>query len=405
MSKQVVIVAPGLKDGQGHELGYTAAVAKAFQKRGYAVKVLCAQNPHPMVSSLEGFVPTFRRTDREPGRFGPPWEFFRLSLMLLKDLQRVARSQYVKEADIVFAHTITYPAFASWVWAWIMYSKLMPKTVLMFRYSLQLDHPSRFRPLRRTMLPLVYRLLFWLLERPPSKPRLVVDSVDLQQEYHRYTRLPIAVVPIPLDMKTTANDSGGGNGAPSLGPAIVLLYLGDVRRGKGFDLLAPLAESFSSSSFAHARMVVHCGRVQERYDEPGIADAFERLKKLESTGKVRLINGHISDNEYRELLKQTDIVLLPYRREFYMGQTSNVLVEAFVMGKPVVAPAGTWLASQVEQTGAGTVFQSGDDKSFAQAVREAVDHLPQYTAAARAAKDEWASYHTARRLIEELEAV
>lgn len=401
--KQAIIIASGLADLVGHEFEYTAAVAKALRHRGYSVSILGARDAVPEVAALEGFVPVFRRTARPLGTKAPPWEFFRLVGIFLADLHKAVSSLRLEKEDLVFAHTITYPNFVGWVWSWLWSGKALPKTILLFRYSLMLRNPSRFRVLRQLLLPQAYRVLFWLLQRSSRPPVIVVDSEDLREEYRFYTSLPIKVVPIPLDV----------NGLDGMHSAMAvqscgrldrrLLYLGDVRGGKGFELLPPLVEALKTNNASDLSITIHCGRPPERYIEPGLARAFIRLQEFSKNGAVELIPSSLTRTDYLSLLANADIVLLPYRREYYAGQTSNVLAEAFAAGKPVVVPKDTWMASQVLATGAGAIFESGSADSLVHATREILENLFTYANAARRLRGHWSAYHNVERLADELE--
>ena len=119
---------------------------------------------------------------------------------------------------------------------------------------------------------------------------------------------------------------------------------------------------------------------------------------------MNLIATNLIRADYCALLAGVDIVLLPYRREYYMGQTSNVLAEAFAAGKPVVVPKDTWMATQALAASAGTTFESGNGDSFLEATREIVQNFPRYADAALRLRESWIAFHNAERLVDELEA-
>ena len=53
-------------------------------------------------------------------------------------------------------------------------------------------------------------------------------------------------------------------------------------------------------------------------------------------------------NEYRELLRSADVGLFCYDARSYFSRCAGILVEMLACGKPVVVPAGTWLADQIQ---------------------------------------------------------
>ncbi len=52
---------------------------------------------------------------------------------------------------------------------------------------------------------------------------------------------------------------------------------------------------------------------------------------------------------YVELIRSTDIGLLFYDSRVYYGRRAGVLGELLACGKPVIVPAGCWLANQIQE--------------------------------------------------------
>ncbi len=53
--------------------------------------------------------------------------------------------------------------------------------------------------------------------------------------------------------------------------------------------------------------------------------------------------------EYQRLLRSTDVGLFCYDARSYFSRCAGILVEMLACGKPVIVPAGTWLADQIQQ--------------------------------------------------------
>lgn len=98
------------------------------------------------------------------------------------------------------------------------------------------------------------------------------------------------------------------------------------------------------------------GTISEEKDIEGVVDIFKKTnKKLNIVGKFynenlynKLINQH-TDNikienritsyeEYYELIGKYKYVILPYKKEFYNGRSSGVLLEAIFLGAIVIGP-------------------------------------------------------------------
>jgi glycosyltransferase involved in cell wall biosynthesis len=397
-SRRAIIIVPGLKNRIGHEYGYTLAVANAFRSQGLDVSILGATTATSVVTELEGFEPVFHHPEDNDDKRPSRWIILKRGWFFARDLAKAIKSLELRQDDLIFDHTILYPNFAGWLWVWLRYRRHIPQVTLMFRYSLNGRVPSRFPTLRRLLFPFFYRTMFFVFQRSSNPPRIVVDTEDLKCEYRSYTKLPINVVPIPLDLpEYETSDTVHRNNDNDL--SIRLLYLGGARLGKGFDLLPALADHLLSNADLNVSLFIHTGESSTSYDEPGIDEVFMRLREQHDGRRVVLIETHLDDAKYLELLTECDAVVLPYRTEYYVGQSSNVLVEAISNGKPVVVSRGTWLSSSAERGSFGTTFQSGNSEGLVTASMAMVSGISEFTAKARSNSRQWREFHTADNLV------
>ena len=108
----------------------------------------------------------------------------------------------------------------------------------------------------------------------------------------------------------------------------------------------------------------------------------------------------VPPEDYYAELAAADLVVLPYDAEVYRDRSSGILAEALAAGKPVVVPAHTWMADQIDDR-RGRVFHGADELPAA-----AGEILQRYPAFARAAADyvsRWREQHSPLRLLEVLE--
>ena len=401
MSGTVHIFPHLLVNLEGHEFQYTNVVAEAFKRRGYEVKIYGSQDAMPEVRAIDGFIPAFRLTDISKNSTSKVGTFLRHSHIFFKDLKKILSAAIFDKKDLIFAHTILPSEFPVWAWCFRRYRKNLPKTVLLLRYSLTLQHRSK---IERWLFPYIYWLLFQMI-KGSKQLILVTDSKDLAREYKLLTSMPMKVVPIPLeenfselllDVQQRTSCHNNHNTYRHL------VYLGRVDRSKGFDLLPSLIKNLTNNSKYNCKFTVHCGGPKEQYVDPVITNAFLQLQQLAERGFVRLIPSNISRTVYLGLLCSADIVLIPCRREYYMSQTSNVLIEAFAAGKPAVVPQDTWMASQAIKTGAGTTFESGNVESLVMATKKIIKNFSKYRDAAQSQRNKWTSFHNVDQLVEEL---
>jgi len=107
--------------------------------------------------------------------------------------------------------------------------------------------------------------------------------------------------------------------------------------------------------------------------------------------------------DYLANFSSCTIVLLAYEPQAYAGVPSGVFVEAASFGKPVVAPAGTWMAEQIAAGyGVGTTFEEPSPESVAGAVLKALRDADNLSAAARAVAPRVRADNSSQQYIEEM---
>src|SRR5262249_19815557 len=119
------------------------------------------------------------------------------------------------------------------------------------------------------------------------------------------------------------------------------------------------------------------------------------LARLQSLPKKYVtlvgVHGPLEPDEYYGIISRADIVLLPYDRDHYHAGSSGTLAEAIAAGKPVVAPADTWLAQQMPP-GGGEAFI--DESSFRDCVRRIIEGYAGYQRRAAVYRHRWLAMHT-----------
>jgi hypothetical protein len=134
-------------------------------------------------------------------------------------------------------------------------------------------------------------------------------------------------------------------GAPSA--PLRIACLGHSRREKGYGQLPPLLRALWRDWFGPGRaqlvLQTHHGR-QRR--------ALEALVASLGTGGTKALDFAafpLPLNGYAELLCGADVGLMLYDPTRYYARCSGVLLEMLCAGVPVLVPAGSWLAAQIEE--------------------------------------------------------
>lgn len=178
--------------------------------------------------------------------------------------------------------------------------------------------------------------------RPGVRARFWTDSDQLTAEY-RQVEPRFGTLPIP---HTSPKPE-----APPSGPFTVS-YLGDARSEKGYHHLPRAVGDLWGSHVETGRVRF---LVQSNYNvpggEPAAAVARAQLEQMASPGRLDLVRGPLSAEEYEGALAGSSALLLPYDPDNYYARSSGICAEALAQGIPVVAPAGSWPARQfAEQT-------------------------------------------------------
>lgn len=150
---------------------------------------------------------------------------------------------------------------------------------------------------------------------------------------------------------------------------------GEVRREKGHvDYLQPLVDEIWQShlSTGNVRIVVQRPSKKWHAKQEKIAltvpsGPASSVHLTESP--IEYFSHPLCHDDYVNLIKSTDCGLLFYDSRVYFSRRAGVLGELLACGKPVIVPAGSWLAEQVAEP----IFQHVDNVIEASQVRREID--------------------------------
>ena len=228
-----------------------------------------------------------------------------------------------------------------------------------------------------------------------NRIRYYTDTDELAADYGDLTELDFDVLPIPFRMELIP--SSFEHEQPQ--GALKILFLGDVREEKGFQLLPSLVEALFEDYLKTGKVgfVIQASIHQDETSQV-VRDALRELEKY-APKYIELFGheGFVTPEDYYALLASSHVVLLPYLAKSYRARSSGVLAEAIAAGKPTIVTEGTWLSGQ-QLPGSGETFN--DATSFVEAVRSVCDRYPEYKERARLARDRWQRTHSPARLMD-----
>lgn len=150
-----------------------------------------------------------------------------------------------------------------------------------------------------------------------------------------------------------------------------LLALGGTRFDKGLDILLEALKTVR----ADFRLIV-AGK-EEFFSREYIGHAV-----LEYCERVELKLKFLSNEEVIECLSQTDIIVLPYRKEF--DGASGPMCEGAYLGKMIIGPEHGSLGSMIRKNHLGYVFRSEDREDLSKVLEKALREEFIYDETARA---------------------
>jgi glycosyltransferase involved in cell wall biosynthesis len=208
--------------------------------------------------------------------------------------------------------------------------------------------------------------------------RLLIGATveELRRDLCALLGLEILYIPHMISTEYVA-PRGRAGAAPT-----VVGFPGGARREKGSHLIPAIV--------AETRKLGRIDFAVQIANEDLSPPALEELCRLEGQPDVRVVHGPLDFAAYHSFLAQCDLVLLPYERTPYRARASGPFIEACVMGRPVVIPAGTWMADQVTAgRTSGLAYEGDDPAAIAATVMRAAASLPDLTALAQERAPAW----------------
>lgn len=127
---------------------------------------------------------------------------------------------------------------------------------------------------------------------------------------------------------------------------------GEVRREKGHvDYLQPLVDEIYPNYLATGQVQIIVQRPARKW--PAKKQKIELALPGDATETsyppVEYFSHPLSQEDYVDLIKKSDCGLLFYDSRVYFSRRAGVLGELLSCGKPVIVPAGSWLAEQIQE--------------------------------------------------------
>jgi glycosyltransferase involved in cell wall biosynthesis len=343
---------------RGHHVSYNGFIADAARRAEMDVRILCARE---CVAEVPGGF-AMRRIFRKDVR-NTPSRLLSRSRWALDALERLARRRFhadlakgitpdiVTSDDIIFAEMLAPRNLAGWLrWLRDFPKECLPNLVLHLGYASERFGADKEIP-----------SLLESLEQSGkfSRAHFATDSDILKEKYTTIFQRPVAHLPLVISRR--AAECYKPPGTP-----VHFVCLGNAREEKGFpEILTAIDTLTSNGGLPNARFTL-----QSSDPDAHSAVALAGFRSARAAG-ISLITKPLDNASYLRLLKDADVLLLPYHVDRYRDRTSGVFCEAITSGKPTIVNEGSFLGLEVRRQGIGWLARDRDAASLAEAMRRA----------------------------------
>jgi glycosyltransferase involved in cell wall biosynthesis len=227
----------------------------------------------------------------------------------------------------------------------------------------------------------------------PTKVKFYTDTQQLVNRYNSLSAVKLIEIPVPFRQENLQqNISSKVENKP-----LHLVYLGDARIEKGYLYLPTIVADLWEDYLITKKIRI---TIQSNFNintgERGILASRLKLEEYPQD-MVNIIKNPMTTEEYYQLLMSADLLVIPYNIDSYRYRTSGVLTESLAAGKPVIVPANTWLASQVDKSRAG-IYQYPQEIS--QTIIKVINNISEYQKKAQKFSLNWCKKHSPDSLID-----
>jgi hypothetical protein len=409
---RLILADPGLQGAAGHHLNYIMGLAEAAQLRGMPVLVLAHSDfAGGMPSDAARLMPTFNARYQTSGDGGPLratllGAFSRLPPGIADNatamLRRVRRIQRGGQADS-FGRELAgaLRALQSTGSDVLVLPSVSAANLAGLADALAADTVGR--------ICIVLRRLPEEMDASDSGPspigtilrglgdhfgpglHLFADTRPLADLWRGLLGIPVTAVPLPV----TVSEGSEGQESP-VGEPPNLVFAGGGRSEKGYCLLPAIVAAFQD----RARFTIQSGPIDRRSD-PAVQRAHRALKARIGP-RVQVIERELVPQDYLGLLRDADLMLLPYDPDAYGPRSSGILAETRTLAIPAVVPRGCWME---QEAGPAQAFAFDFPDGFAASVADALAQLGPATEAMRAAAPAWRAIHNPETLLDVLQGL
>ena len=410
--QKFLIIDSGMKNLGGHNFSYTRAVQDALEQKGFEVDVFSNKLLPDDLAKSSGYKPVFTH-----GAYDfPPFKGIKRDLahiyaqsIIYADELECELENKLSDYSAIFCHTIGDFELIGWN-RFLSRHKLTSKLFLLLRSTPQFTNLSLVKRKAHPYLRIKPYYINSIHSKLKDKFTLVTDSDLLTSDYRSVFKHRIVTLPIPINKYFLANEeiyaSSLANFKSRYGlnkKGLYLGYMGDARGAKGFHLLPGLIHNVFTKT-NDVCFAIQCPKSASGDDSSATSQGVAELREIEKNHKERLllVSERLSEEDYANMFRCLDIVLIPYLLPGYQEATSGIFAEAVALGKPTVTTEKTWMAHELQKFNGGLEIKSNNAEDLTEKVFELVANYDKYAGKAQAYRAQWCNFHNSHKLAEML---
>ncbi len=266
-------------------------------------------------------------------------------LVFANDMRAQLMDRDWQEDDVIFVPTCFFVeagAMVELLTRW-MPEKVLPQLHLLFRTNVFSGYTHDYRNQLEQHLP--YRAAFkWLFASDyNAQIYCYTDTPQLSQQYKVLSDEWFEPLPVPVPWDIEDQDE------KSVKKPLTIAYVGDVRDEKGYQFYPQLVDHLWDDYIKTGDVKFKLqSNFADNLDVSRESAVAQSILKGYDKKYVEHVQGPLSSDGYKDLIENSDIILLTYYPPHYMARSSGIFIEAMKAGKPVIMPAKTWMADLVE---------------------------------------------------------
>lgn len=195
---------------------------------------------------------------------------------------------------------------------------------------------------------------------------LHIDSDRAIKIYQPYFSNNINALPIPLNYRT--NMKMKDNKIPRMNKVISIGYFGYPTNKHGFHLFYDLYKQLKND-----KTFTFIVRANKHLSDKTFDAEVNQMRKDEN---VSFYDEYISDETYKSLIQNSDIIIIPYLKSAYPVQTSGVFIDATLANKHIITTENTWMGDKVLLLNNGMTFKDNSSHKLINTLKALVEQLP-----------------------------